>query len=114
MNRKYTPEKTQELLQQAIALRATGLMWKEVIRRLDITKAWLRFNLDKIEFDRKAQGAVTAVRVCTPHNIAEARRLRAEGVRWKTIGRQLGVRWESLSRAITQENRAKGNTDALE
>jgi hypothetical protein len=42
----------------------------------------------------------------TPELIARARELRAQGVCWKLIERQLGVSYKALSSAIRRQNKA--------
>lgn len=72
----------------------------QIAERLNLPLTWVTYQLQK--FDLNARISIVA----SSENLARAAELRAQGVRWKVIAKQLGVeKWESLARAVYVSNR---------
>lgn len=96
---------TPELMAQGVALRAQGKTWAGCGDALGLNGASLRSALARAGI--KAPGRLGAEPVATPERIARARELRAQGMCWKLIERQLGVSGSTLAKAISKLNKAK-------
>lgn len=102
---KYGPKKTAELRAKAIELRAAGLKWVTIARQLKVTLAWLAWHTEKAGVVRYDQDRLKT----SPANLLKARELRAAGVPWKLVEREIGVNRQTLSRAIIKQNQAAQN-----
>jgi orotate phosphoribosyltransferase-like protein len=93
----HGPRKTEELARRALALRAeTGAQWKDIAAELGVTTDWIRRHASKF-------GDVCGPLVATPENIQTAIALRAAGVCWKSIARQLNLdHWHWLRRVVAR------------
>lgn len=98
---KYGPITHKRMLDQVLHLRAEEkLSAPQIAKRLDTTVGWVAYQLNK--FDMNAKLSIVASR----ENMDRAAEMRAAGVRWKVIAKELGVeRWESLARAHYVSNR---------
>lgn len=100
---KYGPITHRRMLAEALRLRKEErLSGPQIAKRLSTTIGWVRHQLNK--FDMSAKLSIVA----SPENLARALEMRSQGIRWKTIARELGVeRWESLARAIYVKDKTK-------
>lgn len=98
---KYGPITHKRMLDQVLRLRAEEkLSAPQIAKRLGTTVGWVAYQLNK--FDMNERISIVGSR----DNLAKAAEMRAAGVRWKVIAKELGVeRWESLARAHYVLNR---------
>lgn len=105
---KYGPRKSAEIAAKAADLRKAGLTWMEIERQLDVTKNWLDRWMAKIGFKKSGKED----RKSSPENLRKARELRAAGICWKMVARQVGIdHWRTLQRAITMEDKLQAEKD---
>ena len=104
---KYGPRKTAELVAKATEMRATGLKWGTIARQLKLTVGWIKWHTGKAGHIRYDQDRLKT----SPANLAKARELRAAGVPWKLVERQMGIPARTLERAITKQDKAARDGD---
>lgn len=98
-----TPHITAEMMASGAELHNAGHSWAECGELLGINGQSLRLAMVRngVKVMPHRVGAKT---IATPELKAKARELRAQGVCWKLIERQLGVSWGTLSSAIRRED----------
>lgn len=97
---RHGPRKSVEVASEAIRLRQAGYKWTEIAKKLRVTLKLLEHWTAKqgLRPDRsKMKGS--------PANLARARELRAAGVPWKLVEREIGVCFHTLRKAILVEDR---------
>lgn len=99
---------TAAMIQQGEELRASGLGWVDCGKAIGINGQSLRAAM------RRAGIAATGVAIgptliATPERMARAAELRAQGVCWKLIGRELGINSATLANAFWRMNRKARN-----
>ncbi len=93
----HGPRKSRELTAQAIQIRETEkLTWREIAERLDVSIDWLKHR--RLAVPNPPRGLLQH-KTC-PANLDRAAALRAQGLPWKLVGRQMGIDWHTLARAI--------------
>lgn len=96
---KYGPRKSAEIAAKAADMRKDCVTWSEIEKRLKVTKTWLNRWMGKAGFKK-------ADKKSSPENLRKARELRAAGVCWKMVARQVGVEhWRTLQKAIAMEDK---------
>lgn len=95
-------------MKQAKRLRDSGLTWREVAERLGTTIYKLRLAWSKAEYpaDRRRNVKKKTNPVITQAVIDRATELRAAGMRWKRIGRELNTNWTYLYTACRKQRAA--------
>lgn len=97
----FGPRKSMEIALKAVELRKESATWKDIAKQLKVNLRWLRNWVKKAGYQPKNKDALKA----SPANLSRARQLRADGVCWKLIEREIGVSWRTLQWAICVENR---------
>lgn len=91
---KRGPRETAELLARAKVLRADGLTWPAIAKRIGVEVWWLKRRQDALGFPPGPVGHMTS-----PTNMQRVQAMRDKGIRWKLIARELGVEnWQTLAR----------------
>ncbi len=98
----YGPKKTAELTAKALELREAGSKWTEICKQLNINKSWLQWHINKAGYQRNDKSRLKT----SPANVQKARELRANGMCWKRVEREMGIVAETLRRVIATEDRA--------
>lgn len=93
---KYGDRSTKRFTEEIYRLRTEDkLSGPKIAKRLGLTIGWVNHKLMKLGLSKRI--SIVASR----ENLARAEEMRAAGIRWKTIARELGIeKWESLARAI--------------
>lgn len=101
---RHGPRKTAEIRAEAIQMRKDGKTWAQVAMRFKVKQSWLKAHVAK---HPDYAGVRDSLLKASPANLAKARELRAAGVCWKLVARQVGIdHWRTLQRAITLEDKA--------
>lgn len=103
---------TPELIAKGIALREQGHSWASCgevlgVKPDSLRLAMLRKGVNPCVPQSKILVAAAGTHqiVATPERIAQARELRAQGMCWKLIERQMGVKGETLRRALVKQQK---------
>jgi transcriptional regulator with XRE-family HTH domain len=93
---KYGAKSTKRFTEEIYRLRTDEkLSGPQIAKRLGLSIGWVNHKLLKLGLSKRI--SIVASR----ENLARAEEMRAAGIRWKTIAKELGVeKWESLARAI--------------
>lgn len=92
------PIKRKEVALKAISMRKAGLPWSIIAQKLSYkTRSLKQWAKDHGYEPQKVKAS--------PANLARAKELRAKGVCWKLVEREMGINWRTLYRAICVENR---------
>lgn len=92
------PVKRKEVDLKAISMRKAGLPWSIIAQKLS-------YKARSLKQWAKDQGYEPQKVKASPENLAEAKELRAKGLCWKLVEREMGINWRTLSRAICIEDR---------
>ena len=87
---------TDQIVDMAFSLRAEKLSWADICKKLDVKIGWLQYQMHKAGL----KSAPWRTTLATPDKVAEARKLRAQGVCWKLVERKIGVNAGTLRRAM--------------
>jgi transcriptional regulator with XRE-family HTH domain len=93
---KYGPTSQRRFTEEVYRLRTEEkLSGPEIADRLGLTIGWVNHKLVKMGLSKRLSV------VGSRENLTRAAELRAAGVRWKLIAKELGIeKWESLARAV--------------
>lgn len=94
---------TPDLIDLGAKLRAQNVQWQHCGELLGVNHTSLRGAMRRAGIDAGGPGRLV---IATPELIDQARQLKAQGMRWKAIERQLGVSWVTLTSRISKQNRA--------
>lgn len=83
---------------KAISMRKAGLPWSIIAQKLS-------YKARSLKQWAKDRGYEPQKVKASPANLARAKELRAKGVCWKLVEREMGINWRTLSRAICIEDR---------
>lgn len=88
------PKENAQLLAWARVLRADGLTWSAIAKRLGVNPRWFKRRQEALGFPPGPVGRIT-----NPTNMQRVQEMRDKGIRWKLIARELGVdNWHTLAR----------------
>lgn len=100
---RFGPKESVAIAAKAMELHKAGGSWVAIAKELGVDRSWLKHWVNKAGYPRNDKTRIKA----SPANLLKARGLRAQGVCWKLVGRQVGVdNWRTLQRAIAFENKA--------
>jgi len=95
----YGPHKTADLLSRATLLRAEGLIWRDIAKRLGVSYDWLAHHRRKLE-------AMPIPPIATMDLLDRVQTMRDRRVRWKAIAKELGYdKWQTLYDALQRRKR---------
>lgn len=92
------PVKRKEVALKAISMRKDGLPWPIIAQKLSYKARSLKQWAKDHGYEQQKVKA-------SPENLAKAKDLRAKGLCWKMVEREMGINWRTLSRAICIEDR---------
>lgn len=107
--RKPKPRRvmTPQIISRCTDLRKAGFSWNECAAMMGEKMQSLRTALDRNGVPAFGQrGSGGGVRKTPAEAVLKARELRAQGVCWKLIERELGINLNTLSTIIHRENKA--------
>lgn len=96
MKQRLGPRRTKELVDKATELRRSGLPWSAIAIKLHVSKDWLNYNTGKAGMERYDRTLMKT----SEANVIKAIELRAQGVCWKLVERQIGVLASTLQWAL--------------
>lgn len=95
----YGPRKTADLLARATWLRAEGLIWRDVAKRLGVSYDWLKNHRAKLP-------DMPTPPVAPDDLLDRVQAMRDRRVRWKAIAKELGYdKWQTLYDALQRRKR---------
>lgn len=95
------PHITADIMERGAQLRKEGLPWEQCGEKLGVNYKSLRSAMGRKGI--KAEGKPP--RLATPELVARARALRAQGVCWKLVERELGVNFKTLANRVALEDK---------
>lgn len=98
---RHGPRKSAEIAVKAVAMRATGMSWVVIAKRMRVKVEWLRYWTAKVGHEPGQSSDLKT----SPARLAEARELRAQGMCWKLIERRMGISCRTLQYGINKENK---------
>lgn len=100
----FSPERRDEVVAEAIKMRDKwGLKWGDIADHFGVTKAWLRTHVVATGYKNTGRLATKA----SAQNLARARELRKQGLRWKAIERIMGINQLTLRSAVYLDDKAR-------
>lgn len=101
---RFGPKKTAEVRAEAFQMLKGGKSWAQIAMRFSVSQSWLKDNVSKHPDYKAFRNALLK---SSDENLAKARELRAQGVCWKLVAREVGVdNWQTLARAIYLQDKA--------
>lgn len=92
------PVKRKEVALKAISMRKAGLPWSIIAQKLS-------YKARSLKQWAKDHGYEPQKVKASPANLARAKELRAKGICWNLVEREIGINWRTLYRAICVESR---------
>lgn len=92
------PVKRKDVALKAISMRKAGLPWSIIAQKLS-------YKARSLKQWAKDHGYEPQKVKASPENLAKAKELRAKGLCWKLVEREMGINWRTLYRAIAIQKR---------